>query len=67
MQIHKAFRSWLHATLSDIEWYSQHFTHVLKQSKTDQQGRDMTINPCKLTKSTCPYYNMATYIALAIS
>ena len=61
----KAFISRVHATLSDIQWHSQHFTFVLKQSKTDQQGRGTMISFCKLTKSTCLYHSMATYIALA--
>ena len=61
----KAFRPWLHTTLSDIQWHSQHFTLFLKRSKTDQQGRGTTNKFCKLTKSTCLYHSMATYIALA--
>ena len=61
----KAFMPRLHATLSDIQWHSQHFTLFLKLSKTDQQGKGTTISFCKLTKSTCPYYSKATYIALA--
>ena len=60
----KALRPQLHVTLSNIQWHSQHFT-LLKPSKTDQQGRGTTINFCKLTKLTCPYHSMATYIALA--
>ena len=61
----KAFISRVHATLSDIQWHSQHFTFILKRSKTDQQGKGTMISFCKLTKSTCPYHSMATYIALA--
>ena len=61
----KAFISQVHATLSDIQWHSQHFTFVLKRSKTDQQGKGTMISFCKLTKSTCPYHSMATDIALA--
>ena len=60
----KAFRPQLHVTLSNIQWHSQYFT-LLKPSKTDQQGRSTMINFCKLTKLTCPYHSMATYIALA--
>ena len=61
----KAFKPQRLATLSDIQWHSQHFTLFLKQSKTDQQSRGTTINFCKLTKPTCTYHNMAAYIALA--
>ena len=50
----KAFTPRLHATPSDIQWDSQHFTFFLKQSKTDQQGKGAMISFCKLTKSTCP-------------
>ena len=61
----KAFIPRLHATLSDIQWYSQYFTLFLKRSKTDQQGKGTMISFCRLTKSTCPYHSMTTYIALA--
>ena len=60
-----AFVPRLHATRSDIQWHSQHFTLFLKRSKTDQQGKGTRINFRKLTKSTCPYHSMATYMALA--
>ena len=60
----KAFRPQLHTTFSDIQWHSQHFTLFLKRSKTNQQGRGTMIKFCKLSKLTCPYHDMATYIAL---
>ena len=60
----KAFIPRLHATLSDTQWHSQHFTFFLKRSKTDQWGKGTVISFCKLTKSTCPYHSMATYVHL---
>jgi len=59
------FRPQLHVTLSNIQWHSQHFTRLKPSKLTSRAARGTTINFCKLTKLTCLYHSMATYIALA--
>ena len=39
----KAFKALRHATLSDIQWYSQHFTLFLRRSKTGQAHHDQLL------------------------
>ena len=58
---HRAFDPSLHTTLKDLQWHKNHVSLFLKRSKTDQQGRGVSICLPKVPKSFCPFAALYKY------
>ena len=55
------FNPRIHPTLADIRWAKDHFTLLLRHSKTDQYFKGQTIRFPRIRGSLCPFTAMDRY------